>query len=184
RRSGPQHSPMEGSPHGAHGGPAHGPGVLHGRVQAASRVQLGGRRAPFVPGPGALVHRVPAPLGPAVDLGRDGGDVARRLRAGDRETGPVPAAGRGHGGAEHALALVRAARAGVAIRAGDLPGRPLLADPQGRRNLGAALTMAREELPQDQETFDRVMAEEKAKGTSPRVAEGRARSAAVKAYRA
>jgi menaquinol-cytochrome c reductase cytochrome b/c subunit len=44
--------------------------------------------------------------------------------------------------------------------------------------------MAREELPQDQETFDRVMAEEKAKGTSPRVAEGRARSAAVKAYRA
>ena len=44
--------------------------------------------------------------------------------------------------------------------------------------------MAREELPQDQETFDRVLAEEKAKGTSPRVAEGRARSAAVKAYRA
>jgi hypothetical protein len=44
--------------------------------------------------------------------------------------------------------------------------------------------MAREELPQDQETYDRVLAEEQAKGTSPRVAEGRAKSAAVKAYRA
>jgi menaquinol-cytochrome c reductase cytochrome b/c subunit len=44
--------------------------------------------------------------------------------------------------------------------------------------------MAREELPQDQETYDRVLAEEQAKGTSQRVAEGRAKSAAVKAYRA
>jgi menaquinol-cytochrome c reductase cytochrome b/c subunit len=44
--------------------------------------------------------------------------------------------------------------------------------------------MAREELPQDKETFDSVLAEELAKGTSQRVAEGRARSAAVKAYRA
>jgi menaquinol-cytochrome c reductase cytochrome b/c subunit len=44
--------------------------------------------------------------------------------------------------------------------------------------------MAREELPQDKETFDRVLADEIAKGTSQRVAEGRARSAAVKAYRA
>jgi hypothetical protein len=44
--------------------------------------------------------------------------------------------------------------------------------------------VAREELPQDKETFDRVLAEEIAKGTSQRVAEGRARSAAVKAYRA
>ena len=44
--------------------------------------------------------------------------------------------------------------------------------------------MAREELPQDKETYDRVLAEEAAKGTSQRVAEGRARSAAVKAYRA
>ncbi len=36
----------------------------------------------------------------------------------------------------------------------------------------------------DQETFDRVLAEETAKGTSQRVAEGRARSAAVKVWRA
>ncbi len=44
--------------------------------------------------------------------------------------------------------------------------------------------MAREEVPQDQETYDRVLAEELGKGTSQRVAEGRAKSAAVRAYRA
>src|SRR5437588_13074677 len=43
--------------------------------------------------------------------------------------------------------------------------------------------MAREELPMDQETFDRVLAEELGKGTDRRVAEGRARSAAVREYR-
>jgi hypothetical protein len=36
----------------------------------------------------------------------------------------------------------------------------------------------------DQETYDRVLAEEQAKGTSQRVAEGRAKSAALKAARA
>ena len=35
----------------------------------------------------------------------------------------------------------------------------------------------------DQETFDRVLAEEVAKGTDRRVAEGRARAAAVRAAR-
>jgi len=44
--------------------------------------------------------------------------------------------------------------------------------------------MAREDTPLDQETFDRVLQEELAKGTDRRVAEGRARSAAVRAYRA
>ena len=43
--------------------------------------------------------------------------------------------------------------------------------------------MAREDTPLDQETFDRVLQEELAKGTDRRVAEGRARSAAVRAYR-
>ena len=43
--------------------------------------------------------------------------------------------------------------------------------------------MAREDAPLDQETFDRVLAEELAKGTDRRVAEGRARSSAVRAYR-
>jgi hypothetical protein len=43
--------------------------------------------------------------------------------------------------------------------------------------------MAREDTPLDQETFDKVLAEELAKGTDRRVAEGRARSAAVRALR-
>ena len=44
--------------------------------------------------------------------------------------------------------------------------------------------MAREDTPLDQETFDRVLAEELGKGTDRRVAEGRARAAAVRAQRA
>jgi menaquinol-cytochrome c reductase cytochrome b/c subunit len=44
--------------------------------------------------------------------------------------------------------------------------------------------MARDDTPLDQETFDRVLAEELAKGTDRRVAEGRARAAAVRAERA
>ena len=44
--------------------------------------------------------------------------------------------------------------------------------------------MAREDTPLDQETFDRVLAEELGKGTDRRVAEGRARAAAVRAKRA
>jgi quinol---cytochrome c reductase cytochrome c subunit, bacillus type len=44
--------------------------------------------------------------------------------------------------------------------------------------------MAREETPLDQETFDRVLAEELGKGTDRRVAEGRARAAALRAQRA
>ena len=42
----------------------------------------------------------------------------------------------------------------------------------------------REEAQLDQETYERVLAEELAKGTDRRVAEGRARAAAVRAYRA
>src|SRR6266571_988146 len=41
----------------------------------------------------------------------------------------------------------------------------------------------REETPLDQEVFDTTLAAELAKGTDRRVAEGRARSAAVRAYR-
>jgi hypothetical protein len=48
----------------------------------------------------------------------------------------------------------------------------------------AAAPRHREPAEIDQETFDRVLAEETAKGTSARVADGRARSAAVKAWRA
>jgi menaquinol-cytochrome c reductase cytochrome b/c subunit len=44
--------------------------------------------------------------------------------------------------------------------------------------------MARDDTPLDQETFDRVLAEELGKGVDRRVAEGRARAAAVRAERA
>jgi quinol---cytochrome c reductase cytochrome c subunit, bacillus type len=43
--------------------------------------------------------------------------------------------------------------------------------------------MARDDAELDKETFDRVLAEELAKGTDRRIADGRARSAAIKAYR-
>ncbi len=43
--------------------------------------------------------------------------------------------------------------------------------------------MARDESQIDQETFDRILAEELAKGTDRRIADGRARSAAIKAFR-
>ena len=44
--------------------------------------------------------------------------------------------------------------------------------------------MAREDTPLDQEVFDRVLKEQLDAGTDKRVAEGRARSAAVRAYKA
>jgi menaquinol-cytochrome c reductase cytochrome b/c subunit len=44
--------------------------------------------------------------------------------------------------------------------------------------------MARDDTPLDQEIFDKVLAEQLAAGTDRRVAEGRARSAAVRAYKA
>ena len=86
--------------------------------------------------------------------------------------------------------VVRAPRARAAVRVGDLPGGPLLADPQGRRHLGTALgaegeeDMAKEDTPLDQGVFDSTLEAELAKGTDRRVAEGRARSAAVRAFRA
>ena len=44
--------------------------------------------------------------------------------------------------------------------------------------------MAREDTPLDQAVFDSTLAAELAKGSDRRVAEGRARSAAVRAYKA
>ena len=74
------------APHGAHRDAAHGAGVLHGRVQAAAGVQLGGRRHPAVPDPRPVVHRLPAAVGPAVDLGRHG---RRRTWPGTRRSSPT-----------------------------------------------------------------------------------------------
>jgi quinol-cytochrome oxidoreductase complex cytochrome b subunit len=44
--AGAQHAPMGGAPDGAHRVPAHGPGLLPRRLQAAAGVQLGDRRDP------------------------------------------------------------------------------------------------------------------------------------------
>ncbi len=49
-----------------------------GRLQAAARVQLGRRRDPAVPHARPVVHRLPAAVGPARDLGGHRGHVARR----------------------------------------------------------------------------------------------------------
>ena len=51
----------------------------------------------------------------------------------------LPAARRRDRVAQHVAALVRPARARAALRVGDLPRGSLLADPQGRRHLGAAV---------------------------------------------
>ena len=55
--------------HGDHGAAAHDARVLHGRVQAAARVQLGRRRHPARADAAALLHRLPAAVGPAGALG-------------------------------------------------------------------------------------------------------------------
>ena len=52
-------------------------------------------------------------------------------------------AGRPGGERQHAPALLRAPHHGLPARRGHLPGGPLLADPQGRRDLGAAMTAHR-----------------------------------------
>ena len=98
---------------------------------------------PAVPHAGVVVHRLPAPLGPARDLGRHRGYLARRLFTVHREAGQLPAAGRRRGRTEHPVALVRAPRARASVRAGDLPRGALLAHPQGRRHLRTAVRSRR-----------------------------------------
>ena len=122
---------------------------------------------------GPVVHRLPAAVGPAGDLGGHGRHVARRLLAVHREAGELPAAGRRRRRAANPAPLVRAPRARAAVRAGALPRGPLLADPQGRRHLGTALDgarredMAKEDTPLDQGVFDSTLEAELAKGDRP-----------------
>ena len=71
------------------------------------------------------------------------GHVARGLLAVHREAGELPAARRRGREPADAAALVRPARPGAAVRVGDLPVGPLLADPQGRRHLGADVSEER-----------------------------------------
>src|SRR5919197_1357778 len=142
RSTGAQHAPMGRAPDGLHGLPAHGPGLLPRRLQAAAGVQLGGRRGAAAAHPAAVVHRLPVALGPARDLGGRGRYLHDGLHTGGRRPGPLRAAGLCRDRSGNPDPVVRAARARAAIRGHHLPGGPLLAYPQGRRHLRSALSGA------------------------------------------
>ena len=86
RPAGAEHAPMGRPPHGAVGVPAHGPRLLPRRLQAAPGVQLGDRRDPAHAHPAALLHRLPAAVGPAGAVGGDRGHEHDGLHAGVRRT--------------------------------------------------------------------------------------------------
>ena len=119
--------------------PAHDAGLLPRRLQAAARVQLGRRRVLLFL---TIVLSFTGYLLPwdqiafwAITIGTN---MATYVPLVSR---PVAAAAprRHRGRPEHAAALLRAARDPDAARRRHLPGRPLLADPQGRRHLRAAV---------------------------------------------
>ncbi|CAA9223743.1 MAG: Menaquinone-cytochrome c reductase, cytochrome B subunit, partial [uncultured Acidimicrobiales bacterium] len=134
-----EHAPLGGPPHGARGVPAHGPRLLPRGLQGAPGVQLGDRRHPPHPHPAAVVHRVPAALGPARAVGGDGGHEHDGLHPGLRLPGALRPPRRRRDRDRHPPALVRAPRADVPVRHRDLHGDPLLACPQGRRHLRSPL---------------------------------------------
>jgi hypothetical protein len=83
-----------------------------------------------------------------------------------------------------AAAPAAAAPAAATPAAAPVAGAPAAAAPAAAAPAAEAPARGREHAELDQETYDRVLAEETGKGTSARVAEGRARSAALKAWRA
>ena len=87
-----EHAPMGRAPHGAHRVPAHGPRLLPRRLQAAPRVQLGDRRHPAAAHAAAVVHRLPAAVGPARAVGRHRRHEHDGLHPGVRRPGQVRAA--------------------------------------------------------------------------------------------
>jgi hypothetical protein len=94
---------------------------------------------------------------------------------------PAPAAQPAAVGAPAAAAPAQA----PAPAAGAAPAAAAQAAPAPAAGPAAAPPRPKgEPIELDQETYDRVLAEEQAKGTSQRVAEGRAKSAALKAARA
>ena len=189
RRPRPQPAPVGRPPDGLQRDAAHGARLLHGRLQAAARVQLGGRRDPAVPHARPVVHRLPAAVGPARDLGGHGGHVARGLLAVHRQAGELPAARR------------RGRRAGDACCAGTSCTcwrcRSCWCSSSRSTSGGSARTAASRDRSEEttggrhghaktlrstrrSSTDARGRARQ---GHRPRVAEGRARSAAVRAYR-
>ena len=105
-----QHPPMVGPPDGARRVRAPAARLLRRRVQAASTVQLGDRRLPAAGHALPLVHRLPAPVGPALVLGDHRRDEHRRLRPADGRRGPQDAARRHRGRQRHAAPLLRPPR--------------------------------------------------------------------------
>ena len=79
------------------------------------------------------------PVGPARPVGGHRGHEHDGLHAGLREPGALRAAGRRRDRHRHVVAVVRAARVDAPVRHRDLHGHPLLACPQGRRHLRAAV---------------------------------------------
>src|SRR6266545_7257676 len=136
-----EHAPVGSPPHGAHGVPAHEPRLLPRGLQVATRVQLGHRRDPAHADVAALVHGLPAAVGPAGAVGRDRRHQHVGLHAGVWLAGEVRPAGIVGDIQRHPLTLVHVARPAPPVRDRDLHGRPLLARPQGRRPVRAALTM-------------------------------------------
>jgi hypothetical protein len=112
--------------------------------------------------PPVAVQAVPAPQPVAVAAPAAVAPVPAAVGA------PAPAAAPASAAAAAPAAVEAPAAAGGAAAAAPAPAAP----------------RHREPAEIDQETYDRVLAEETAKGTSARVAEGRAKSAAVKAWRA
>ena len=139
RAADPEHPPLGRPPDGVLRVPAHDAGLLPRRLQAAPRVQLGRRRRPAVPDDHAQLHRLPAAVGPDRVLGHHDRLEHGRLRAAVQHPVQAAAPGRHRGGPEHAAPLLRAPHHGLPAGRGDLPRRPLLADPQGRRHQRPAL---------------------------------------------
>ena len=97
RPADPEHPPVGRPPDGVLRLPAHDAGLLPRGLQAAARVQLGRRRGPALPDDHAVLHRLPAAVGPDRVLGDHDRHEHGRLRAARstrRSTGSSSAASR------------------------------------------------------------------------------------------
>jgi hypothetical protein len=107
-------------------------------LQAAPGVQLGDRRGAAAAHPAAVLHRLPAPVGPARPVGGHGGHEHDGLHARLRNQVRFVLLG-GARSAPTRSCVVRAARPDAPVRDRHLHGDPLLAGAQGRRHLRPAV---------------------------------------------
>ena len=124
-----------------------------------------------------VVHRLPAAVGPAGALGGHRGHEHDGLHAGVREPGALRAARRRRDRHRHAAALVRAARADAPVRHRHLHGHPLLAGPQGRRHLRAAVGRGGQRMTEIPEHLRKRAEEARKKAAAAPSSGGRARRA-------